>query len=59
MGDYYLTKPAVFRPTGAVVPYIVPASVDFPESADTLVESDGVGDVDVEVAIFVAIIASP
>ena len=32
----------------------VPASPDFPDSADTLVESDGVGEVDVDVAIIVS-----
>ena len=37
----------------------IPARPDFPDSADTLVESDGVGDVDDDVTMFVAIIASP
>ena len=38
---------------------LVPARPDFPDSADTLVESDGVGDVEEEVTMFVVIITSP
>ena len=36
----------------------LPARADLPDSADTLVESDGVGEVDAEVATLVAIITS-
>ena len=53
--DFIFTRLLVWGP----YLFILPASRDFPDSADTLVESDRVGEVDVDVEILVAIITSP